>query len=37
LVLILEWLTRLATWRCLPQISHWAGMGSPEGATISTC
>ena len=37
LVLMFEWLTRLAICRCLPQISHCAGMVSPEGASISTC
>jgi len=36
LVLMFEWLTRLATCRCLPQISHCAGMVSPKGASIST-
>ena len=37
LVLMFEWLTRLATCLSLPQISHCAGMGSPKGASISTC
>jgi hypothetical protein len=36
LVLMFEWLTLLATFLCLPQIAHCAGMGSPEGRTIST-
>jgi len=36
LVLILEWLTLLATRLCLPQIAHCADMSSSRGRSIST-